>query len=158
MEPIARYSERRFEGRRDFQLFGDRVLIIAKDYMGSESESSVMLDSMVPVLSRGRARSSAFSWAVMMVFIPIGLLQSDTLDLFSYWGGIAFSIGVAGVLVGIVTFRKIEWVSLNSTVGILSLAIVKSGPDVASFDAFVERLRAQVITATERPARQEMMD
>lgn len=158
MEPIARYSERRFEGRRDFQLFEDRVLVIAKDSMGNESESSVMLDSLVPVLSRGRARSSAFSWAVMMVFIPLGLLQSGTLDLYSYWGGMAFSICVAGVLVGIVTFRKIEWISLNSTVGILSLSIVKSGPDVASFDAFVERLLAQVIAAAERPAQQEAMD
>jgi len=95
---------------------------------------------------------------VMMVFIPLGLLQSGTLDLYSYWGGIAFSIGVAGVLVGIVTFRKIEWISLNSTVGIMSLAIVKSGPDVASFDAFVERLLAQVIAAAGRPAKQEAMD
>lgn len=158
MEPIARYSERRFEGRRDFQLFEDRILIIGKESMGNESEFSIMLDSLVPVLSRGRARSSAFSWAVMMVFIPLGLLQSGTLDLYSYWGGIAFSIGVAGVLVGIVTFRKIEWISLNSTVGIISVAIVKAGPDVASFDAFVERLLAQVIAATGRPAKQEAMD
>ncbi len=150
MEPIARYSERRFEGRRDFQLFEDRIVVIAKNYMGGESESSIMLNTLVPVLSHGRARGSEFSWAVVMVVVSVALLQSGTVDLFSYWGGMAFSLGIGGALMGIVTFRKIEWVSLNSSVGILSLSIVKSGPDVASFDAFIERLLAQVTAVTER--------
>lgn len=147
MEPIARYREKRFEGRRDFQLFDDRVVIVAKDYMGAESEVSVMLNTLVPVPNRARVRGSEFSWGVIMVVISFALLQSGTVDLFSYWGGMAASMGVSGALIVLVTFRKIEWILLNSAIGIHSLSIAKSGPDEASFDAFVERLLAQVIEA-----------
>lgn len=147
MEPIARYREKRFEGRRDFQLFHDRVVIVAKEYMGAESESSIMLNTLVAVPNRARVRGSEFSWAVMMVVLSVALLQSGTVDLFSYWGGMAASMGVSGALMGLVTFRKIEWVWLNSALGIHSLNIAKSGPDATFFDAFVERLLAQVIEA-----------
>lgn len=148
---IARYREKRFDGQRDFRLFDDRIVVAAKDYLGSESENSVMLNTLVPVLGRGRGRSSGFSSGILMAAVAFGLLQSGTLDLFSHWGGLTFCVGIGGALMSIVTARKIEWVYLSSEAGIISVSIAKCGPDKASFDAFVERLLAQVYEVVRLP-------
>lgn len=147
MEPIARYREKRFDGRREFQLFEDRVLVTSKEYMGGESTVPVLLNTLVPVLSRYRARDAQFQVGLVTSVVVFGLLSSGTLDLFSHVGGLSACIGIGCALMSIVTARKIEWVSLNSEAGFLSLSIGKVGPDKASFDAFVECLLAQVIEA-----------
>ena len=46
MEPLMTYAERRFDGKRAFQLFADRVVIRGSEALSSEYEQIVRLDSL----------------------------------------------------------------------------------------------------------------
>lgn len=60
MEPIATYSESRFDGKRSFELFADKVIVRGKENLQSNYVSEVALSTLTPNLDRMRHRSDWF--------------------------------------------------------------------------------------------------
>ncbi|HWG11111.1 MAG TPA: hypothetical protein VN693_06395 [Rhodanobacteraceae bacterium] len=109
MQTLATYSEQRLEGSRTFELFQDRVVIKGKQYLGSEFESTVMLEILQPTVNSVRRRSKGFPQGIAMMFAACVLLQSGLVAPSSYFGGLVIVLGIAGFLLAVFTLRKIEW-------------------------------------------------
>ena len=60
MEPLMTYAERRFDGKRTFQLFADRVVIRGSEGWSSEYEQIVRLDSLNPEFDRLAGANALF--------------------------------------------------------------------------------------------------
>ena len=69
MEPIATYEEQRFDGKRRFELFEDRVVVSGKTTFTSEFESVVPLTTLRPEFTRMRLRNLYF---YMGIFLTAG--------------------------------------------------------------------------------------
>lgn len=144
MDVIDRYQERRFDGRRTFELYADRVVVKGKQSLGHEFESVVMLSSLQPIVSKVRSRTKGFGQGIAMVLVAVPLLQSGFVTPFSYWGGLVIVLGISGVLLSLATARKIEWAYINTKTGVLALTIARSGKEMTQFESFVQNLIKQV--------------
>jgi hypothetical protein len=146
--PIATYRERRFDGRRDFSLYTDRLEVSGKQTPGAEFTSTFNLGSLDPHLNRIRKRDPGFVGGIWMVLISFGLLQSHTVSFPSNWSGLTAVMGVAGLLLSIATLRRIHWATFRSVAGVELVSIARSGPDASSFEEFLERMANQIRAAS----------
>jgi hypothetical protein len=142
--PIATYRERRFDGRRDFDLHPDRLEVRGKQWNGTEFSSSYELSSLDPQFNRIRARDPGFLAGIGMLIVAVGLLQGHAVTITSYWGGLTAVMGASGLLMSVVTFRKVEWASFKTRAGIDAISVARAGPDASSFPKFLEMLAAQI--------------
>jgi len=60
METIATYSERRMDGRRQFSLFPDEIVVVGYHFFGASYEAGIPLKSIEPTVSRIFSRSTFF--------------------------------------------------------------------------------------------------
>ncbi len=88
MSALASYDERRFEGRRLFELHADRLVVKGKQSLGPDFEQIILLSSLQPVVGTVRARARGFGSGILMVIAAGVLLQGDAVSAMSYWGGI----------------------------------------------------------------------
>lgn len=146
-ESIARYREKRFDGQRTFELFEDRVVVVAKTWSGDESEQSVALVDLMRVPDRARARDRSFATGIWMCLVGTVLLQSGLLSIHDYLGGLTLCVSIGGGLMAIATWRRIRWVMFGHRNGGHALTIAAIGPDASSFEDFVERVIAGINAA-----------
>ena len=144
MSALMTYSERRFEGHRDFELQADRVLVRGKEFLAGEFEQIVLLDTLRPEINRMWARPRGFTSGITLLIACLGIKQGFGLSVFSYWGGLAVVLAVGGALLALITSRKIGWVVFKSRAGVDALTIARSGPDKEQFDAFVEAIVREI--------------
>ena len=79
MEPLVTYSEQRFDGKRTFQLFPDRVVIRGSEMLASDYEQTVRLSSLKPEFDRTWYRSPSFISGIKLAvgsFIAVSVLHS----------------------------------------------------------------------------------
>jgi len=138
------YSERRFDGHRDFELQSDRVLVKGREFLGAEFEQTILLEMLQPEVNRARAHTRGFGGGITLIVAAMGIKQGFGLSVFSYWGGLASVLAVGGVLLTLATSRRINWVIFKSRAGVDSLTIARSGPDKERFDAFVQAIVTQI--------------
>ena len=148
MQPIATHREERFDGKRTFNLHPDRIAIVGKQSLGGEFEIEMPLSNLVPIANRLRSRDPGFLMGIGMVIVTLALFQSGSVGLFSYWGGLSACIGIGGALMSATTIRKVEWVQISSTAGVVAVSIASSGPDRSEFEHFVELLIHQIEAAS----------
>jgi hypothetical protein len=146
-DPIAAYKEARFYGKRTFELFEDTVVVRGKHTFKSEFEIAVPLRILVPSVVRTRARNKAFFsglWltigSLMVAYIVESISQKDASEAIIY---LCILSGV-GVLLSVVTARKVEWAQFISDAGIIALNVARAGKQTDKFDSFVEALVAQI--------------
>ena len=144
MAVIASYAEQRFDGRRNFDLLPDRVVINGKQSLGSVFESVVMLDTLQPVVSTVRARPKGFGQGIAMLLASIVLIQSGLISATSYWGGLVIILGIAGFLLSVSTARRVQWARINTKAGVLALTIARVGSQKADFELFVQHVVTQI--------------
>jgi len=143
MKPPATHREERFDGKRTFLLHPDRLAIVGKQSLGGEFEAEIPLRNLVPIANRMRSREPGFLAGMGMIIVSIGPLQSGSVSLCPYWGGLSAGIGIGGALMSAATIRKAEWVQIGSHTGFIAVSIASSGPDRADFHRFIGVLIGQ---------------
>jgi len=147
MNPIAKYSEVRFDGKRTFELFEDKVIVRGKATFKSDFETAISLASLLPSFARVRIRHSAFfggiwlmvgSW--ILAYIVGAISQKDPSEVVCYLG----CMGFMGLFLSLVTAKKVEWVRFSTDAGMIVLDIARAGKEADKLDSFVETLLSQI--------------
>ena len=151
-EPIATYREQRFDGKRVFELFADRVRICGSAQLSSEFETSIPLATLNPTPMRIRIRNKAF-WSGLWMLLGTVVLDTVLVSSFhvppeSFSVGLIGCIGMGGFVLMLATARKVEFISFTSTAGVHVLDLARSGPDARNLDSFVELVSTNISNAT----------
>ena len=151
-EPIAGYYEVRPNGRRQFELFADRVIVKSKSAR-ADSVITVMLADLRPEPNEVRVRPKEFGVGLGMLVAAVGLalfaisgrgMAPPRDDKTSLWLSLAAACLIVGLAILSKTFRKIEFTQFVSNHGRPLLDVARAGRQRASFDSFVETLIGQI--------------
>ncbi len=146
---IATYREQRFDGKRVFELFADRIAIRGSRQFKSEFQISVSLRFIDPVPNRLWVRHSAFWGGVWMLLIAATvdtvLISSFHVAPESDGAGLVGCMGMAGLVLALATIRKVEFISFKNVAGMTVLDFARSGPDAAKLDEFIELVKKQIV-------------
>jgi hypothetical protein len=149
------YRDRTKGWRRRFTISGDRLIIEARQFFGSETEATVLLRHINPMFTILRVRSPMAGGGVLVLAITflvcafLPYLDGAPGPLPSLWktmthGPTAICLGVTLVyaIVGLINVRRIEHYQFIA--GGVRFDIARKGPDRNRFDAFVARLLVRV--------------
>jgi hypothetical protein len=151
MDPIATYREVRFDGKRLFRLHADRLEIEGRTFLVSEFQTSIPLITVAPGLTilRVRPRNSIG----VAAFTAIAALAATILikDFGFFWDDKPVVLSLLLTLVGLAlmaaTWKKVEFHRFATVMGHVAFDIARSGPDAASFDAFLTMVKRQIDVA-----------
>ena len=142
--PVATYAERRFDGRRLFELYPDRVAITGIASLGARFELNISLDALLPTADRLWARPSGF-WSGIGMLIVFSIAPMGFASVLSpWWKGLFWVSAVGGLLLALATSRRIEWAVFRNAAGTETLTIARSGPNRDNFQTFVDAVRAAI--------------
>ena len=151
-EPIATYRETRFDGKRVFELFPDRVRICGSIQLSSEFETSIPLTALNPNPMHVRIRNKAF-WSGLWMLLVAVVLDTVLVSSFhippeSFSVGLIGCIGMGGLVLMLATARKVEFITFVNIAGVHVLDFARSGPDVRNLDSFVQLVSTNISNAT----------
>lgn len=151
-EPIAEYYEVRPSGRRQFELFADRMIVKTKSAR-IEGVITVMLADLRPEPNTLRIRPKEFGAGLLFLLGSVVLGFFAILvrgappppdDKTNLWLSLAGGCFFVSLVIFSKTFRKIEYIQFVSHQGKPLLDVARAGPERAGFDDFVEALIAQI--------------
>lgn len=150
MSPVATYHERRFEGKRRFQLFEDTIVVDGKDYFSNEFETTISLHAIDPNHGWLKTRTAGF-WVTApltaLISIPLYCLACALFDDSKYMLMSFIAAGLLAIYLTLgVIIRKIEFSSFQNEQGVIVLTIGRVGPDKKQYDEFVKLLTHQIKT------------
>jgi hypothetical protein len=148
MQPIATYSEVRFDGARTFTLLPDRVMIRGKQWPQSEFEMTVALKLLDPIPDRLWYRNQHFTWGMWMAIAGFTActvsIRGLHLTFAALAPGLLATLGMTGVLLMLATRRKVEFVCFKNDSGIVILNLARAGKSAGQLDAFIAALTQQI--------------
>jgi len=148
MQPLATYSEVRFDGSRTFTLFPDKVVVRGKQSLQSEFEMSIALKALDPNSDTLRFRNQIFTWgmwvAIAAFVVSVILVGGFHMSFATFPPGLVASIGMSGVMMMLATFRKVEFIRFKNDGGIVILDIARAGKSAGQLDPFVDALKKQI--------------
>jgi len=152
MDPIATYSEVRFDGKRTFMLFPDRIYIRGKWTLKSDFEIDFPLVWVDPNYYRLNIRNSAFMAGIWMVVVSVVtctiLVGGFKMTLADNALLLVSGIGYSGLILSAVTFRKVEFLCFRNRGGGKVFDIARSGRQAKELDLFVDALIKQIKLVT----------
>jgi hypothetical protein len=147
-DSLARYHEVRPNGRRQFELFKDRVIVQSRSAR-VDSEITVILADLRPEPNRLLVRPKEFGMGLLMLLVSvalalIGVVASgpapgrigNGLPWFACAGGFF----VVALVIFSKTLRKIAFIQFVSHTGHPLLDVARAGPQRDEFDSFVQTL------------------
>jgi hypothetical protein len=154
MEPVARYSERRIDGRRQFSLYPQEIVIVGKQLFGAHYEFKIPLKSLDPTISRIYTRSTFFLAGLgfgLGSFFIFGILWISFLHaVWSFWmNWVILAVGIIGSALACLTFKKVEFAQFRSQAGVRILDMARSGPEASKFDEFLKTLVERILVANQ---------
>lgn len=149
-QPIATYTERLLEVRREFELYEDRVVIRAHWLLKGRFEHTVKLATLKPEIQELNIRYRLYRYAGWVMAIggitfavayhythggPLGIVGQVAM------GAMILSTGVMAL-----TFpnRRIRFARFNTKAGRPGLDIGCAGNGTAVFKEFVEQVRRRI--------------
>jgi hypothetical protein len=148
MQPIATYSEVRFEGSRTFTLLPDKIVVRGKQSLQSEFETTIPLKTLDPSPDKLRFRNQIFTWGMWIAIIGFVvcaiLVTGFHMSFATFPPGLVACIGMSGVMLMLATFRKVEFVRFKNDGGIVILDIARAGKSAAQLDSFIDALTKQI--------------
>lgn len=148
--PLATYSERLLEVRRDFALYDDRVVVQARWFPNRRFEHVVKLATLQRDFQEITIRYRMYRYAGWI--LAVGALayaacyyyaQDTTLQVVGY---VALSVAIGGAVLMALTYpiRRIRFARFPTRAGRIGLDIGSAGNDIAAFEKFVEQVRRQI--------------
>ena len=155
MEPLARYFEQRFDGKRTFYLFPDNLKVRGAETLGADYEQTFRLASLQPEVNRVWYRNRSFN-AGLWMFVGGGFAFSVLTwglgrSFEWFWLGTTGCVAFPGLLLALATCRKVEYAVFRSEAGVEAVSVARSGREAAAFDSFVKRLAEQIRISQEQP-------
>ena len=148
MEPIATYSEVRFDGSRTFTLFPDKIVVRGKQTLSSEFEASFSLKSLDPDPCKLWIRNRNFNSGLLIAvvsFVMCEVLAAGFHMSFATIPPLLFAVvGTSGILLMLATIRKVEFIRFKNDGGVVILDVARAGRGSAQFDSFVDALTKQI--------------
>lgn len=149
--PLATYTERLLQVRRDFALYPDRVEVRAAWLLGKRQQTTVPLADLTARSTEFFVRNRWAKRALMLGSLAVAAAVVFGRPGQSAWAQRASLVGwaVAGVcaLVFARTLRKVRFVRLLKPDGKAGLDLAQAGPDAARFEAFLAAVRKQILAA-----------
>jgi hypothetical protein len=149
-QPLATYSERLLEVRRDFTLYHDRVVVQARWFLNRRFEHIVKLAALKGEFEEITIRYRMHRYAGWLM--AIGALayagcyyyaQNTALRAMGY---VALSVTICGSVFMALTYphRRIRFARFHTPAGRIGLDIGSAGNDIAAFEKFVHQVRRQI--------------
>jgi hypothetical protein len=149
-QPLATYSERLLEVRRDFTLYDDRVVVQARWLLRQRFERVVKLDTLKGDFQEITIRYRMYRYAGWLM--AIGALayaacyynaQDTALRAVGY---VALSVTICGAVFMALTYpdRRIRFARFHTQAGRIGLDVSIAGNDTAAFEKFVQQVRRQI--------------
>ncbi len=149
-QPLATYSERLLEVRRDFTLYKDRVVVQARWFPNRRFEHVVKLDTLTREVQEITIRYRMHRYAGWV--LAIGALayaacyyyaQGIALQAVGY---VALSVAICGAILTALTYphRRIRFARFRARTGRMGLDIGSAGSDIAAFEKFVQQVGRQI--------------
>ena len=143
MEPV-RYSERRPEASRDFELGASEIRVTGKVHFHSTFDIVLPLVEVDPRSDMLNLQSPIFKGGSLFAagsgLVGVFLVAAFEMPLLSAPPLFCLSFALVGVLMMLVRRRPIEFRAFRSRAGLTVLAISPEGPDRERFDAFIAEL------------------
>lgn len=153
VQPIATYHESTVMGRRDYLLFEDHLKVIARLIHRTHADVRFDLSRMNVNYVRLWVRPGPFTWGLFAMFLGAFTYFSATsidpdyqVRALEICGGI-FAIGL---IVSLLTFKKVEYVAFMESAAVTLWDIGKSGPDEKNFEEFINKVVTQIEKAKQK--------
>ena len=150
MVELGGYRERRFDGKRDFELFEDRLEVVGGASLGSKFELNVPLATLSSEIDRYWSRPPGFWSGVLMALIFFVGPQCFGDSIAPSLLGLLTVFAIGGVLLAVVTRNRVEWAAFKNHAGATGIDIAKIGPDAPEFENFVRSISQAIRSCNER--------
>ena len=148
MDPIATYSEVRFDGKRTFMLFQDRIYIRGKWTLKSDFDIEFPLVWIDPNYYRMNIRNGAFMggiWIAVVSFVICTILVSGFKMTFADNAPFLVAVlGFSGLILSAATYRKVQFLCFMGRGGGKIFDIARSGKQAEQLDSFIDALTKQI--------------
>ncbi len=149
-QPLATYSERLLEVRRDFTLYKDRVVVQARWFPNRRFEHVVKLDTLTREFQEITIRYRLHRYAGWV--LAIGALAYAACYYYARGialqavGYVALSVAICGAILTVLTYpnRRIRFARFRMRTGRVGLDIGSAGSDIAAFEKFVQQVGRQI--------------
>ncbi len=149
-QPLARYSERLLEVRRDFTLYDDRIVVNARWYFYRRFEHVVKLTALTGEFQEITIRYRIYRYAGWLM--AIGALAYAVCyynapeSALGAVGYVALCAAFCGAVFMALTYphRRIRFARFRTKTGRIGLDIGSAGSDAAAFEEFVQHVRRQI--------------
>jgi len=148
--PLASYSERLLEVRRDFSLYEDRVVVEARWYLKRKFEHVVKLDTLKGEVEEitVRYRMNRYAgWVLAIGALVYAACFYSAQDMaLQTVGYVALGVTIGGAVLVALTYpnRRIRFARFPTRAGRIGLDIGSAGNDSDTFDRFVKQVRRQI--------------
>ncbi|MEJ1966762.1 MAG: hypothetical protein WDO56_36545 [Gammaproteobacteria bacterium] len=143
---IARYEEKRFDGKRVFELRGDHLAIVGSTALGPRFDLKVPLDALVPEPDKMWARPNGFWAGIGMLITFVMVIMGFESVLSSWWQGFFGVLAASGALLALATWRRVEWAVFKNVAGTPTVTIARSSARNEDFERFVDAVQAAIDT------------
>ncbi len=152
-EPLAKYEEARFELRRQFELFPDRIRVTGKGLYIGRFDQTIPLHILHAPPGRLWVRGVLWRYGLRAWFfaacLTTGVGVGGGSEAFTNpW--VVGTIGAlvwAGLMLTAANFRPAEFARFQTDAGIIALDVGRVGPQAEEFDEFIDLLVSQIETA-----------
>ncbi len=149
-EPLATYEESRFELRRRFELYPNRVRVAGRGLHVGLFDDTIPLSILNPHPGHVWVRSALFRYGLNLLFLAAclatGLGIGGGADTFARpWAVVVLGVLLwVGLMLTAAHIRRAEFVRFQTSAGIIALDIGRVGPQTDEFDEFVELLITRI--------------
>ena len=151
MHPIATYEEARYDGKRIFELFADRLVFRGKQALGTDVHGEVSLAELNPVFDRVGVRNPHFysgstisgGCGLFIIFMTSGFHYEFLSDPVL----IAVAFGFCGLIVMAATYRKTQFSVFRTLAGVPAVDIAQNEKQANECAQFVQKLVDQIKAA-----------
>jgi hypothetical protein len=157
-QPIATYTERLLEVRREFALYEDRVVVEAQWRLNKRFEHVVKLATLQGEIEELTIRYRMYRYAGWVMALGALVFAMSYYDAegraLGIVGQIAMGVMILGAVFVALTYpnRRVRFVRFISKSGLAGLDIGCAGNEMAVFQKFVERVRRQIANASRSQA------
>jgi hypothetical protein len=149
-QPLATYSERLLEVRRDFTLYSDRVVVQARWFPNRRFEHIVKLGTLTREVQEITIRYRMHRYAGWV--LAIGALAYAACYHYAWnialqaVGYVALGVAICGALLTALTYpnRRVRFARFRARTGRIGLDIGSAGSDIAAFEKFVQQVGRQI--------------